>query len=368
MQPVPVPEFVERNPEQVTRDLIAQFEAATGRTLHPAQVERVLIDLFAYRESLLRIAIQEAATQNLVAFARYPMLDFLGEIVGTTRIPGSAATTTLRFTLVAAQVGAVVVPAGTRVRTTDGLLIFATDHAIEIPAGSLSGDVRATAAAVGEVGNGYPAGGVSVLLDPVAFVAGASNLGTTTGGAEVEPDDRFRARVKEAPNQFSVAGSAAAYRYHAMSVSSTIIDVAVTSPVPGTVRLYVLTDTGIPSAELLEDVAAAVSGDEVRPLSDTVEVEPPTEVPYQIEATVRLNAGVHAASTLDAVQAAAEAYVEDRRAGLGCDIVPSQIIAALSVAGVYDVQLEAPAYRELGSDEWANCTSITITQGPSAHA
>ena len=46
----------------------------------------LLINLVAYRESLLRIAIQEAAKQNLVNYALYPMLDYLGELVGVFRL------------------------------------------------------------------------------------------------------------------------------------------------------------------------------------------------------------------------------------------------------------------------------------------
>ena len=50
--------------------MIASFQALAGRTLYPAQVERLLIDLYAYRESLVRNAIQYAAMQCLVAFAK----------------------------------------------------------------------------------------------------------------------------------------------------------------------------------------------------------------------------------------------------------------------------------------------------------
>lgn len=42
--------------------MIAKYEADTGKeTLYPAQAERLLIDLWAYREMLVRVAVQEAA-------------------------------------------------------------------------------------------------------------------------------------------------------------------------------------------------------------------------------------------------------------------------------------------------------------------
>lgn len=58
------PNFIDRDPAQITSEMIAQYEDASGKKLYPAQAERLLIDLFAYRENLVRIAIQEAAKQK----------------------------------------------------------------------------------------------------------------------------------------------------------------------------------------------------------------------------------------------------------------------------------------------------------------
>ena len=67
---LPEPSFIDRDPQAITAEIVAQYEQLTGKTLYPAQVERLLIDVIAYRETLVRIGIQEAAKQNLVAYAR----------------------------------------------------------------------------------------------------------------------------------------------------------------------------------------------------------------------------------------------------------------------------------------------------------
>lgn len=85
---LPEPSFIDRDPEAVTAAMVASWEAATGKTLYPAQVEALLVDMVSYRESLVRIGIQEAAKQNLVTYARAPMLDHLGQLVGCTRLSG----------------------------------------------------------------------------------------------------------------------------------------------------------------------------------------------------------------------------------------------------------------------------------------
>lgn len=363
--PLPIaPSFIERDPAVVRAAILAQLETALGRALHPAQVETLLAEVVAYQETLVRIAIQDVALQNLVAFARAPALDYLGELVGVGRLPERPAVTTVRFTLAAAQPLVVVVPAGTRVQTTDGKIAFATNEAINIAAGNLTGDVVATATSDGAAGNGYDAGVVSRILDPVPNVASAANLATTEGGADLETDDSYRQRIREGTEQFSTAGSAAAYRFHAMSVSSSIIDVKVTGIPMGVVRVCVLSEDGPASPALLAEVLAALSAEKVRPLTDTVQVVAPDEVPYAIDAVVRPIAGTDAAAVLLAAQEAADAYAADRRAGLGRDVVPSQVIAALSVPGTYAVTLIEPLLIEVGDEEWANCADITVVLGP----
>jgi hypothetical protein len=45
-----LPKVVHEDSQLVTSELIAAYEAMTGKTLYPAQVERLLIDLIAYRK------------------------------------------------------------------------------------------------------------------------------------------------------------------------------------------------------------------------------------------------------------------------------------------------------------------------------
>lgn len=121
MSDLPKPSFIDRDPQAVIAEMVAQYEAMTGKTLYPAQVDRLLVDLVSYRESLVRIGIQEAAEQNLVAFARAPMLDYLGELLGVFRLPAQPARTTVRLTFMEPAAVAFQLPVGVRVETTGGI-------------------------------------------------------------------------------------------------------------------------------------------------------------------------------------------------------------------------------------------------------
>jgi len=358
---------------KILADMIAEFEAASGRTLQPAQVERLLINLYAYRESLVRNAIQFAAEQNLLAFASFPMIDYLGQLLSVSRLPSQPAATTLQFTLTGALTVPFTIAAGTLIGTNDGHFAFATSARVTLAAGVTTASVAATATVPGAGANGYLPGQVNVQLNPSALIASATNTTTTAGGSAPETDDHLRTRIQAAPNRFSVGGPVGAYRFFAISADPSIIDAQIISPAPGIVNAYVLTgpvsvqpaaapnNAGVASGLLLAKVAAALNADSVRPLTDTVNALAVTEIDYQISATVTLYSDADPTATIAAASAAAQELALELAAKIQRDIVPSQVIAALSVAGVYGVTLTAPVLTTLNAGQWANCTAITLT-------
>ncbi len=359
---LPEPSFIDRDAITITQEMIQHYELMTGKTLQPAQVERLLIDLIAYREMLLRIGIQEASKQNLVEYAAFPMLDYLGELVGVTRLAAQSATAIMRFILTEAQTFDVLIPEGTQIETKDGKFIFATKEAAMVEAGQISTEIAAAEETGGAEANGYIAGEINGIINPIAYVASAVNVSVSMGGSEQESDDRLRARIKEAPESYSNAGSKGAYRYHAMSAHQDIVDVAVVSLSPGTVNVYPLTSTGNPSDTMLFLVGDAVNAEKVRPLTDLVNVLSPTQVDFTIVANVTLYASADPDSANTLIQTALNSYASSMKSALGKDIIRTQIIARInSVYGVYKTALINPAAdRVLDEYEWANCSNITV--------
>jgi phage-related baseplate assembly protein len=324
-----------------------------------------LINLYSYRESLVRNAIQYAAEQNLLAFASFPMLDYLGQLLGVSRLASQPAVTTLLFTLANALTVPFTIAAGTLAGTNDGQFNFATSATISIAAGAMTASVAASAMAPGAGANGYLAGQVSVLVNPNALIASVTNTTTTTGGSAPETDNHLRTRIQAAPNQFSVAGPSGAYRFFAISADPSIIDAQIVSPSPGSVNAYVLTgpitvqptaapnSAGVANSALLAKVSGVLNADMVRPLTDTVNALAVTEVDYQITGTVTLYSDADPTATISAATAAAQELAMELASKIQRDIVPSQIIAALSVAGVYGVTLTTPVLTTLSAGQWA---------------
>lgn len=356
------PNFISIDGAAIVAEMVADYQVRTGRPLYPGQAEMLLINSYAYRELLLRQQIQAIVSQMLVDFASSPGLDYLGALLGVARLPSSAASCILEFTLVDGH-GGVVIPAGTRVSSSDGRVAFVTTQNTDVASGVNTVQVQSFANVLGATGNGYVAGDVNNILDPQPYLTSGLNIATTSGGTDSETDDALRIRIKAAPSQFSNAGSKGAYRFHALTASPAIIDVAVDGPGLGVVNIYpLMADGSTTPAPILALVDAALNDEKIRPLTDTVNVISPTVVPYDIE--VELTAYTDA-DTVD-LQAAVESALADFKAlksqKLGQDIILSQIIARCIIPGVFDVSVVQPAADiTIAEIEVGICGTITVS-------
>jgi phage-related baseplate assembly protein len=337
------PVFFDTDKDVIIAEMKAYYEDLVGFKLSPAQAEMMLINAFAYREQVVRIQANAAAKQNLLAFARYPMLDYLGALVGVSRLPAQKASTTLIFRLVDGH-GALVLPAGIRVQSIDGKAVFETLEDKLVLSTDSTVSIQADCTTEGVVGNNYPIGEVSIILDPQAYVYSVYNTGPTSKGADQEDDEGLRDRIQLAPSSFSCAGPRGAYEYFAKSAHPDIIEVGITSPIPGQVNIYPLVEgVAAPSQEIIDAVFAKVNSDKVRPLTDTVVVLPPGKVEYDIVVSLKLLTGAIASSVQSEVLKNLNAYADLGKSKLGKDAVRSQIGGKSSVDNVYSVDVQSPA-------------------------
>lgn len=376
---LPVPQLIDRNPETIISEMKADYEARTGRTLEPAQVEMLLINGFAYRELLIRNMIQDAGTQNLLAYARFPILDYLGELLGVFRLPAASAFITIELTLVEGH-GDIVVPSGLRVQTTDGRMVFQLIEDVTVLTGTDTATVSAIAQTPGVLGNGYDIGTVSVILDPQSYLATAINTDVSEGGSDEESDEQLRDRIRLAPNSFSVAGPYKAYEFFAKSASPLIIDVAVDhrkytaedtipagksigDPIPGTVEIYPLVEgLTVTPDEILDLVVARCDAEKTRPLNDIVSAASPTAVNTAITVGLILYEGAVQSDILPIVEDNLQGFVDGRRKLLGQDVVIDQIKALCMIDGVYKANVTVPASDLIiTATQFANITAINVT-------
>ena len=157
-----------------------------------------------------------------------------------------------------------------------------------------------------------------------------------------ENDEALRLRTRQRIIGFANAGGAAHYRYWALSASPEVADVEVDSPDPGRVRISVLAkgEEQTVSNAVLDAVRAVVLRDDIRVLTDTVEVVAAELMPVTVHARLWLypDAPLETLAAIQAVFASSLAAY----AGLGWDLTRSWIVGQLQRAGVHKVDLLSP--------------------------
>jgi phage-related baseplate assembly protein len=181
-----------------------------------------------------------------------------------------------------------------------------------------------------------------------------------------ETDTAFRRRTSLALEGYSTAGPIGAYLFHAFTADGRVKDVAVASPIPGDVRITVLSTegTGTPTAPVLAAVTAALNAEDVRPLCDVVTVQAAAIVTYTVVASLAIFDGPDTSLVLAQAQAAVARVVADAHR-VGRAVRLSALFAALHQPDVEEVTLNLPAADVTPSDvEAAWCTAITVTVAP----
>ena len=357
--------FVDADASKVESYILSGYENITGRSLAKGDPVRLFLLTNAAVIILLLNKINETGKQNLLRYANGNNLDHLGALVGVERIPATAAVTTMQVTLSAELGNSTIIPAGTRFTAGDNVF-FALDSTMIIKAGKTSGTGSATCLETGPKGNGYIAGQLKTLVDPVPYVASVANITRSEGGADVQDDESYREDIHGAPERFSTAGPDGAYVYYAKRASAKIADVTVWSPSAGTVEVRpLLTGGELPGEELLNQVKETLDDKRVRPLTDKVTVLAPETVNYTIDVSYYIDHDneTQAVAIQGAVNKAVTDYVQWQKAKLGRDINPSELIARIMAAGAKRVTVTAPVYAKLMPTQVAICSNTKAELG-----
>ena len=359
LRAAPVPDFAEQDTAVITKDLVAKFEADTGRVLYPAQTEMFVLNVMAYVIALFGSAIQNGVMQNRAVWAEGQHLDDKGADVGTYRLKAQHARATVRFTLSELRATSVIVPAGTRV-SAGTALVFRTEAELVILAGQMHGDVAAIAAEPGTSFNDLQPGQIQDVLDPVAFVASVANIDITAGGSDVEGDEQFRERVTNALEMIG-AGSGKYYRALVRAFSPNIIDVEVARPSPGVVKITPLMVGGVASDEVDAAILDYLDPDTMRPQGDDVVMGKAVPQVFDVAMTLKVAPGQAAA-----VEAEAAPTIRTRfdawGAELGAQVAPSALVEdTRALSGVVGVVGPDFDFTDLPGNSFAVLGNLTLT-------
>lgn len=207
--------------------------------------------------------------------------------------------------------------------------------------------------------------GARAVLLASSFGTNLDHLAALFGTArqQGESDNRLRRRIQLAPEAFTVAGPEGAYQYQVLTVAPWARDVSAIMTQPGVVRVTVLRSgpDPIPTEAEREAIRLHLRDEAIRPLTDVVQVLPPTVRGVTIEARLTLYPGPDAGVVQSRATAALGDWLERNRM-LGMNLRRSAIFARLHQEGVHSVELVSPAEDIVLDDtEVYAITGMTIT-------
>lgn len=223
---------------------------------------------------------------------------------GLTRKPATKSTGFLTFS---GPTGTVI-PIGTQVSTAGGVPVyFLTTSAGTISGGSAMVDAIARD---GGSDSNISVGTAIIVTGDLVGVVTVTNTTNFEGGADVETDDEFRARILDRAQRPATSGNANQYRQWALETPG--ISDAKVYPVwagPNTVKVVLLDDDKTaPDSTTVAAVAAYI--ETVRPVGATVTVVGATEVAINVSVDVQVAVGTVLADVKAQIETGTRAYLK----------------------------------------------------------
>ena len=356
--------YVAYDPDEVWNEMIYNYVEAGGDVLYPGDEKEML--LRSVQEDIVQVfaGIDNALRMQTLRYAVGDYLDVIGEKRGCERIAATAAAATVSITTNATG-EAGTLAAGT-VMTADGEVFYALDEDIALTGYQQTVTATITATAAGSAGNGLTVGAEMVLYIGNPAIYRIEVTAAATGGTEAEDDETYRERIREHTLTAVTTGPARQYEAAAEAANTSVIDAKALRGGAGEVNVYLIIDDDATAAGIISEVTAALSADDVRPLTDSVTVSEAAAISYVLNVQY---ASDGSSSVTSAVAEAVTDYQEWQDDEIGRAFNPDRLVAALYQAGATRVIWGSGStfngsstiqYAEIGENERCKGT-ITLT-------
>lgn len=369
---IPDIDFAPKTADSLISEMVQEYERSyeveTGikESLPTASRDKIIINSAAAVGVQLHRLIDDGVKQNLLKYSRGDKLDNLAIWYHVLRLQAQKAVSKVTFTLSAARPDSIRIPKGTRASTANKVF-FATTADCVVAAGTLSQSCLVECCEAGSLGNGYDVGQISIIVDPVPYVAAASNTEKSQGGADIESDDSLRYRAYLKPDSFSVAGPEIAYEYFVREYSQAVDCVGFKKSddaAPGVVDIRITLQGGeLPTETFIAGLKLYLDGK--RPLTDKINISAPDIVNYSISAVYYIGKSDFKMqqSISEAVSAAVTEYKTWQGGKIGRDIIPDKLTALAVAAGAKRIAITSPAYTVVSDLAICKCTALNVSFG-----
>lgn len=342
--------------------MIEAYLDAGGDVLYPGDekemllrgVENIIMQAFAGIDNALRM--------DTLRYAVGEYLDIYGEKRNCYRISAKAATSRIQITFSASGESGTI-PAGTPL-TADGSVIYELTEDISYTGYAEVNYADIICTETGAKGNGLLSGAEMQFLIPQDNALNVTVLTDAEGGQDEEDDDTYRVRIQRYGLSTVTTGPSTQYESVAKAVTSEIIDARAINGGGGNVNVYLLLANTTGSAAIIAAVAAALTPDNMRPLTDNVTVSLATKKEYTLNVKYGTSPGANVSAN---IAEAVNKYQEWQDKTIGRAFNPEMLTSYLYQAGclrvVYDTGSNFDGgnveYTEINDDEYCKGT-ITL--------
>ncbi len=310
----------------------------------PAQGDDIMLVLqaFAYREMVLREYINKQVKNMFLETATDIGLDKLSmTLYGLERLKGSKPYAKATFTLLKESDYDLLIPKGYELKSSDGIYKSYLLDDVLIKAGKLSADGFIELDEFTESSKVK----TEIPITPLPFLK-IKQIENFKNGSSMESDDSFKKRIKLSLANKSTAGSALTYKAFAFAADKRIEQVNILSPAPGVVDIVYYSKDA--DEQMQQRIEKELNADNVRPLTDKVQIKKANEVAFDVNAELTIKEGNDSAEVLNRAIDSLSNY----KLKIGEDISTARIIAYLMVEGVLDVKINNPSVN-IGIDNYS---------------
>ena len=326
--------FIDLDTNQIKKEIKNGYEEIMKTKISAGDPAEDFIDWIVYLVCTSKDYMNFIGKMNLLQYSKGKYLDALGALIDVSKIFDERR----------------IIEKGHKV-AKDNLYFESTETTILEPGRrTVVGKVKCLVP--GLIGNDIEVGEINAIVDDIPYLLSVSNITKTSGGADREEDDSYRNRIRLRPRAFSVAGPHGAYQYYTLTSHQDIKDSYIYTPsaTPGIVKIIPLLKNGeLPSQEILEKIKEKLA-DDVRPLTDKIEIEKPKIQSYNIDIKYWTKKGDNPILVKKEVEAAFSEYIYWQKEKLGRDINPNKLTQLLILAGAKRVEITSPIFQKIEKD------------------
>lgn len=351
--------YVNFDADELWAEMQTTYVACGGDILYPGDEKEILLRAVQAIAVSVMAKCDAGMRQDTRKYAQGEFLDLYGDKRNCERIEAMPATAEVEITFGANGV-IQTIPAGTEL-TADGVVLYHLTEDIEQTGAAQTVAATIECSTAGTLGNGLLSGTQMQFIQTNDAIQSIITTSEAAGGQDREQDDAYRERIRIKGLANVTTGTAESYRSAAMAVSSVIIDaIAVSATGSYNVAVYLLLSDDSGASALIDEVQAAISGGNVRPLTDRVSVALATKKPYtlNIEYVPPMGSGIGSA-----VDAAVEEYQAWQERTLGRAFNPDKLVSLIYQAGAQRVIIGTGSAFDGGAAEYTEIDPNEVCSG-----